>query len=748
MTSLDPVMPPAAQATPASRRLTAPVYAVTLFVSALLLFIVQPMFAKMTLPKLGGAPTVWSVAMVFFQGALLAGYAYAHILIRFTSFGVGALIHLGVLAAASLVLPIGIASGFEMPPSTGVAIWLMALFAASIGLPFAALSASAPLLQAWFAATSHPLARNPYVLYAASNLGSFAALIAYPIVIEPLLPLRVQSELWAAGFATFAIMVAVSSLYVTRRPWTKNLERPIPAASWQDRLAWMALSAIPAGLVIAVTSHLTTDVAAAPFLWVLPLALYLFTFVVVFRDRAWIAPEIVARSVPFLVVPLAIGLMGRAHVFWMAMACVNIAAFFALTLVCHGEVYRRRPAPARLTDFYLFVSLGGVIGGIFAALVAPQIFARVYEYPILIAAAILVLPGMWSAGCRRFLAESSPALGAAALALAASLGFGFRLPAAAELPFQIALVVLAAAMLWQRDRRARFFSLVVLAFVITGLWQPGYERVETARSFFGVHQVVETADGRHRLLYHGTTLHGAQRLREHDAGPPEPLTYYYFGGPISESIAAARSARGGSLRVAAVGLGTGSLACHRQGKEIWTFYEIDPEVVRLARDPRLFRFLAECAPDAPIVVGDARLTLATSAERYDLIVLDAFSSDAIPVHLLTREAVAGYLSRLHEGGVLVMHISNRHLELGRVVAAVAAGEGLVTYLKQDDRPEAEPRDFKLNALVAAIARSRDHLGMLPHLPGWREIKAEPEIRAWTDDYSEVLGAMLRKKLGL
>jgi hypothetical protein len=417
-------------------------------------------------------------------------------------------------------------------------------------------------------------------------------------------------------------------------------------------------------------------------------------------------------------------------------------------MLCHGEVYRRRPAPARLTEFYLFVSLGGVLGGIFAALIAPRIFSRVYEYPILIAAAVLVLPGFWSQGVRHALTEAAPALIAALAALAAKMLFGAQLAAAAELPFQIALVALAATMLLQRRRPARFASLVVLAFVLTGLWQPGFNRIETARSFFGVHQVVETADHRHRVLYHGTTIHGAQRLVD-DGGStqslPEPLTYYYFGGPISESIQAVRAARGGLKRVAAVGLGTGSLACHRLANEDWTFYEIDPEVARIARDPRVFGFMAACAPDARIVLGDARLTLAAADRRYDLIVLDAFSSDAIPVHLLTREAVAGYRSKLEDGGVLVMHISNRHLALEGVVAVVGAAEGLVTYLKQDDRPEVFPSDYKMNAIVAALARYPQDLGDLSQRRGWSELRPDPRVPAWTDDYSDILSTILRKK---
>jgi hypothetical protein len=303
-------------------------------------------------------------------------------------------------------------------------------------------------------------------------------------------------------------------------------------------------------------------------------------------------------------------------------------------------------------------------------------------------------------------------------------------------------------MLIQRHRPARFVAWAALAFVVTGLWQPGLETIETRRSFFGVHQVSATADGRYRLLYHGTTLHGAERIGDRArSASPEPLTYYYFGGPIAESIEAVRTARRGLGDVAVVGLGAGSLACHRRGQEQWTFFEIDPEVARIARESGHFNFIASCAPDSAIVLGDARLTLAATQARYDLIVLDAFSSDAIPVHLLTREAVAGYLARLNQGGALVLHLSNRHMELGSVVAAVAGAEGLITYLKEDSRPEVIPTDFKMNALVAALARNRADLGDLPLRRGWRESKPDPHILPWTDDYSDIFGAIVRKKLG-
>jgi hypothetical protein len=750
MTVLNPISAPAV---PTLLRLAPALYGATLFLSALLLFAVQPMFTKMVLPELGGAPTVWSVAMVFFQAALLGGYAYAHLVVRRLPLGLGALAHLGVLAAAAATLPIAIAQGFGAPPTTGIAPWLIALFAASIGLPFAALAASAPLLQGWFAASGHVQARNPYVLYAASNLGSFAALIAYPFVIEPFLTLKEQAQLWSAGFALLAVLVAFAGLLVARQPGLGAGNAPAaatPAIAHSTRLIWAALAAIPVGLVIAVTSYITTDIASAPFLWVLPLALYLLTFVAVFRDAPWLRQETVARLVPIPISVLAISLLGGERQFWLLVVVVNLIAFVLLALLCHGELYRRRPAPALLTEFYLWMSLGGVVGGAFAALVAPQLFTLVYEYPILIVAAALFLPGMLAGGRKRVVAEIGPVLAVATLAIAARFGLDIRLPGTAAYAFQIVLVGLAAMMLLQRRRPQRFLALVVLGFVLTGLWQPGFNRVAALRSFFGVHQVVETADGRFRLLYHGTTVHGAERITDTGAAggaAPEPLTYYYRGGPISESIEAVRAARGGLPHVAVVGLGSGTLSCYKGRDEQWTFFEIDPAVVQIARDPRLFTYISACAPDLPVVLGDARLTLAASRQRYDLIILDAFSSDVVPVHLLTGEAIESYLARIEDGGAVVLHLSNRYMELAGVVAADAAAQGLVAYFKDDDRVASVPFDYTANASVAVLARRLADLGDLPKRSGWHAINPVPDIRIWTDDYSNVLGAILRKRFG-
>jgi hypothetical protein len=747
MTSLDAAVQTAVARAGAASRLAPPLFAAVLFVSALLLFAIQPMFTKMVLPRFGGSPSVWSTAMVVFQALLFAGYLYAHVMVRTLSPGRAALVHLLLLAGVAMTLPLGIAAGFEQPPVTGVTAWLVGLFVLSIGLPFVALSASAPLLQNWLIATGHPQAKNPYVLYAASNLGSFAALLAYPFVIEPLFALRTQTLMWSCGFALLALGICAAGVMIAGKGGVTRAAAGAPPVL-SRRLAWMALTAVPAGLCIAVTAFITTDLAAAPFLWVIPLALYLLTFVGVFRERPWIPHAWVLRLLPYAIAPVAISVLGGEKVHWLAIIALNLTAFVLMALACHGEAYRLRPEPGRLTEFYLWTSFGGVLGGVFAGLIAPNVFNNTYEYPVLIAAAALALPGIWCMSLRDFARQSALPLALAALVVVLRFALDVRLPATAELPMQIILVTLAGLMLVQAARPARFFGLVVLAFAVTGSWRAGVTTVETVRSFFGVHQVVETSDRTHRLLFHGTTVHGAERVRDISGKPvegtPVPLTYYYFGGPLSDAIEAARRARGSLDRVALVGLGTGSLACHQRDGERWTFFEIDPEVIRLASDPNNFRFLSSCGPVGTIT-GDARLTLVASPEKYDMIVLDAFSSDAIPVHLLTREALAGYRSKLAPNGVIAMHVSNRHMELASVVAAVAAEEGLVAHFKRDLDANDFLKDFRASADVVVLAASEADLGDLPHRKGWRRLEPRPDVPAWTDDYSDVLGAILRKK---
>jgi hypothetical protein len=748
---------PTSKVAPA-RRFTLPLYTATLFLSALLIFAIQPMFTKMVLPRLGGSPSVWSVAMVVFQTALFLGYVYSHILVRRLKPGRAAIVHLAFLAVVATTLPLGIAKEFGTPPEHRLTLWLFGLFFASIGLPFAALAASAPLLQSLFISTGHKQAANPYVLYAASNLGSFAALIAYPFLIEPLSSLKSQISVWSLGFYALAVLLAAVAYLA---PGLKidvaehDVEpRARPTAS--QCLSWTVLAAIPSALVIAVTAYISTDLAAAPLLWVLPLALYLLTFVAVFRESPWVAHVTMQRLLPYGVAPLAISAFGGSRNFWFVIIALNLFIFGLIALACHGEAYRTRPHRSRLTEFYLWISFGGALGGMFAGLIAPNIFDNIYEYSILLAVALLMLPGMFEGGWQRFVRDAGPGLIAATILALIGVVHDAR-PLLGVVPqrvFLIFLVVLAAVTLFNARRVVPYFRGIVLALLVTRLWQPGGGQsiITTVRSFFGVHRVVETADRTHYILFDGTTMHGAIRVRDASGSPalgrPEPTTYYYFGGPISDAIEATRGPHGMLGQVAVIGLGAGSLACYRQEGEQWTFFEIDPEVVRIAQDPKLFRFLSACAPAAPIVLGDGRLTLAATSGRYNLILLDAFSSDAIPVHLLTREAFAGYLLRLAPHGVIVAHVSNVHLELVSVVAAVAAAEGLIAYVKYDGAPlDSDHHPYRSPAIVIALAKKGADFGDLPARKGWHPVVNNRDVAAWTDDYSNVLGAVIRMKMG-
>lgn len=429
------------------RRRSPAIFAATLFVSALLLFSVQPMFAKLVLPKLGGAPAIWSVAMVFFQGALLLGYAYAHYLTRALPLRAAALVHFGLLGLAALSLPLGIASSFGRAPHENIELWLLALFSASIGLPFMALAATAPLLQRWFAGSDHPMAANPYVLYGASNLGSFAALLSYPLLVEPLMTLHAQAAAWSLGYGLLAALIAVCVLSIGRTVKIVPVEIATKA-DWRAIFSWIALASVPSGLVVAVTAYISTDVAAAPFLWVIPLALYLLTFVATFRQRPWISHATVALAAPFLVVPLAASMQGGEPAFWFVTIALHLAAFFVLTLLCHGALYQRRPAPGQLTTFYLAISVGGLIGGAFAGLIAPRLFATTAEYPILIAAALLALPGALSAGAPTFFRRAAPAVAAALTLVALHYVVTWRIPLDWMIAFQAALILIAALALF------------------------------------------------------------------------------------------------------------------------------------------------------------------------------------------------------------------------------------------------------------------------------------------------------------
>jgi len=730
------------------------VYTAAIFVSALLLFSVQPLFAKMVLPRLGGSPAVWSVAMVFFQSLLLAGYAYAHFLTRIKSRAVPAAVHLALLAVAFFTLPLSIASGWGEPPTSGYALWLLGLFVVSIGLPFFVLAANNPLLQAWFVRTGHPSGGDPYFLYASSNIGSFLALLSYPVLLEPLFTLHMQNLIWTGGYAVLIVLIAACGLLLLRSPPSAAIDTlavggDAPAPSWLLRARWIFLAAVPSGLLIAVTAHISTDVAAAPLLWVLPLSLYLLTWVLVFQSRPLLPHKWMLMAQPVaiagVIVLLAVG--GEQNL--LLTLGGHLLCFFVIAMACHGELARMRPPAKYLTSFYVALSFGGMVGGLFAGLIAPYAFSWVAEYPILLVCAALCRPigeEKWPRLSRWYW----PLLLAIAAALIApSLGKGEVSQWLLDQRIYVAGSIAVAGMLLAlalNANRWKLASLAALALLLIRIYPSDEGRVETVRSFFGVHKILVTSTGQYHVLMHGTTIHGAEQFRSDGTpmpGRPEPITYYHRDGGIGQAIAAIRERKGAPLRVAVIGLGAGTLTCAAEQGETWKFFEIDQSMVDTARDPRYFTYIQSCEPDLAPVIGDARLTFAREAEGiYDLIIVDAYSSDAIPIHLATKEAMKVYKERLSPQGAVLMHVSNRHLELSSVVVGIAEANELKSWVYSED--SGRDSEYIFSTSVVVSARQEADVGKLASSDEWAETEADDSQRIWTDDYCNVLGAVYRR----
>jgi hypothetical protein len=737
-------------------RLVLLVYTAAIFVSALLLFSVQPLFTKMVLPRLGGSPAVWSVAMVFFQSLLLAGYAYAHLLMQSRSRALPIAVHLVLLAVALLTLPLSIASGWGEPPTSGYAFWLLGLFAVSIGLPFFALAANNPLLQAWFVRTGHPAAPDPYFLYASSNIGSFLALLSYPVLLEPMFALRTQNLIWTIGYGVLVLLIAGCGLLLMRSPAQAAVDLQAertqsPAPAWSLRARWIFLAAVPSGLLIAVTAHISTDVAAAPLLWVLPLSLYLLTWVLVFQSQPLLPHNWMLALQPLAIASvIALLAVGGEQNLLLTLGGHQLC-FFVIAMACHGELARTRPAAKYLTGFYVALSFGGMIGGLFAGLIAPYSFSWIAEYPILLALAALCRP---SDGAERWPLWTRwywPALAVLAVALLAPAWWegevqgwlkDHRVWAAG------AVGVLAAALaLILRAGRLKIFATVVLALVLLRVYPSDDGRVETVRSFFGVHKIVVTPGGYYHVLMHGTTIHGAQKYLNNDGTPvtgrPEPITYYHKDGGIGRAITAIRERKGAPLRVAVIGVGSGTLTCAAEAGETWKFFEIDQTMVDTASDPKYFGYVRNCAPGFKPVIGDARLTFAREPDGvYDLIIVDAYSSDAIPIHLATEEAMKIYKDKLAPQGAVVMHVSNRHLELESVVVGIADANDLKSWVYNEDSGRDDEYIFATDVVVSA--RDEADVGKLASSDKWVETEPTENQRVWTDDYSNILGAVYRR----
>ncbi len=714
------------------------------------------MVGKFVLPLLGSAPEVWPVTVLFFQAVLLAGYAFAHVTSRLPARRQAPL-QIAVLVLAAVVLPVAVPDG-DAPSSGSPVPWLLGVLATTAGLPFFALAANGPMVQRWVAATRHRAARDPYFLYAASNGGSLLGLLAYPLVLEPLLGLEDQGRAWAILYALAIALVAGCAVLLWLRPAAEtsgvaaaSLEEAGAAPDRRRRALWVALAAIPSSLMLGTTTYLTRDLTPVPLLWVLPLALYLLTLVVAFSpwtDAARLA-VLGRRLWPLAAILLTYTLVVGTQEPLILLVVLHLAGLTVAGLMCHARLAADRPAARHLTEFYLWLAVGGALGGVLNAVIAPLVFPGLIEYPLAIVAACLLRPAppkkrpelleffLRDERPTRWMDLGVPMLlgGAVAVALVA-----LSEPEGGVTTEIRALVAgMACGITVNLARRPLRFGLAIGAiFLAAGVvGDVGDEELVRDRNFFGISTVVATDGGRLHQLLSGSTLHGAQRI---GAGRPRPLSYYGPASPAGQAFAGLPAAT--TRNVAAIGLGAGSLACYARPGGRFTFYELDPTVIRIARDPRLFTFVSDCPVRPRVVAGDGRRSIERVPRgSLGLVVLDAFNSDAIPLHLITREAFELYLSRTTAEGALLFHLTNRYLDLEPVVANIAGELGLACRLQRRRPSRAERLRGDDESTWALLARAPADLGRPARDPRWRDCRADPGARVWTDDYSNPLSVV-------
>jgi hypothetical protein len=732
-------------------------YSVTLFASATLLFLAQPMFARLVLPLLGGSPSVWNLAMVFYQAALLAGYAYAHLSTVRRDPRPLALGHAVLFFAPLIFLPFAIPPDWTPPAHGHPGPALLALMLVTVGLPFFAVSTTSPLLQRWFAASTHPRATDPYFLYVASNLGSLFALVSYPLWLEPRFTLAEQGRLWQAGYLVLAVLIGLCALGLratARGPhlgtFVAPARPPTEKISVHRRVRWVLLAFAPSSLLLGVTTYLSSEIAVIPLLWIVPLALYLATFALAFATRPLLPEQLLRRSLPIVLVALVMVMNTQATQPIGVLMLLHLVAFFLAAALCHRRLAADRPQADHLTEFFLWLSVGGVLGGLFNALLAPFLFRTIAEYPVgLVLAALLALaPAATEPAGPAPSARASPPSSARAdllwsvvpglmivgLLWALSSASVHPHPALGGLIFGPAAVV---CFFFSR-RPLRFVGGLGFMLLAGSFYEGEQGRVlHSERSFFGTHRVTVDPTGNYHLLVHGKTLHGMQSLDTDQRR--EPLTYYHRTGPIGQVFGAMSPSPAAS--VAVIGLGAGSLASYAHPRQPMVFYEIDPVVEQLARDARYFTFLRDSPGEVRVVLGDARLTLAQApAASFALIVLDAFSSDAIPVHLVTREAFALYQRKLAPHGWIACHISNLHLDLEPVFGRLAH-DARLTCLVRDDTvvSSAEAATGKAPSIWLILARQPEDLAPFSRDVRWRPARRDSS-GVWTDDHSSLLNA--------
>ncbi len=719
-------------------RLLAPVlFTATIFLSASLLFFVQPLFAKIALPVIGGAPAVWTTAMLFFQTVLIGGYLYAHLSTRLLPVPAQLALHMALWAVALWFLPPALPDGWRLNGDDSIALQTLGLFAVGIGAPFALLSANAPLIQSWYRTCGGPSANDPYFLYGASNLGSLIALLAFPLIAEPFFGASAIASAFAAGVVALGAGLFASGLLAARsvaQARTAVDLLPIRGTGVSTMVFWALLAFLPSSLMLAVTSKISTDVGALPLVWVIPLALYLLTFVLTFSNRTkvkgkWL--ELAALLSATLAISLFLGVRG-VHLGPLDIGLLT-GAFFILALWAHRTLYEARPEAENLTVFYVVMSLGGALGGLFNSILAPALFTGLFEGPLTI--------GLFLLGLMRHRLDFRPkplllAFGAG-LVLAACQVFLLARIAPDATTIRMAAVAVPSAFLlfaFRPNLSAAALGIAVMIGIPALIIPDGHHFRD--RSFFGLHQVLDQNGTRY--YSNGTTVHGAQALSDLGSELPMPSSYYHPAGPMGQIMQSGIGARAKSVGI--VGLGVGSLACYAHPGQDWHFYEIDRMVDDVARDPALFTFLDRCAPEAPTHLGDARVVLAgQSNARFDILVIDAYSSDAVPMHLTTLEAVALYRARLNPGGTLIFHISNRYYDLVPPLARISDALGLTTRVQTQTHAASRDPGFRPSIVLTMIGSDAAD-SELANDPRWIAVSGD-NGRVWTDDRANALSAL-------
>ena len=737
-------------------------FTLTIFVNSALLFVVEPMIAKYLLPNFGGSPLVWNVSMLFFQAMLLLGYLYAHLATRKLSTPVLLTLHLTLLALGVTEGWMALHGHFVIggPPL----VRLLSTLASSVGLVFLGLAAGSSLIQRLYYKTGDPHSRDPYFLYAASNLGSLLALLAYPSLLEPNLTLSEQARIFSIGVGILLVLLAICASFASRsgsgEEYEGVLDQGAPVSNRQ-RLKWVALTAGPSALLLGVTVYLTTDISPIPLLWVIPLSLYLLTFAIVFARHQLLPPIAVRILWPIGVLAVVLPYGFDLYAPTITLVPAHLLGFFILALACHQQVALSRPSPHHLTEYYLWLGIGGVVGGLFCAIVAPLVFTGLYEYPIAIAACCLFVALSLVLRSRRERPLASKLVGWAfdvIIAVTVSVVVGLLRAAyhtsaplrifnfSTHIPLYMVWMCFAGIGVLLTCWRPRGLALTATGLLIAIIASNNvlYEPVLFAsRSFYGTRRV--TQSGTFHRLINGTTLHGVEEMTEEK---DKPLSYYSVESAIGRLLTKfGKTPR--FQKVAFVGLGAGTLAAYgRPGQEAH-FFELDPAVQRIATDPNLFTFVTDSKAKVSITLGDARLSLEQPGERgYGLLALDAFTSDAIPVHLLTREAIDDYLRALRPDGILAVHISNSYLDLTPVVAAAAREHGLVAYRGEYDASDEEEMEGIMTSEWIVLAHSKADLEPeIDDTDFWDPVKPEPGFRPWTDEYSNLLTVMnfMRRK---